>query len=44
MTQDRDDDAQWTSTDDFETSRRDFERGWEELLAEAVGWPVLRLE
>jgi hypothetical protein len=43
MTQDVDD-LVFITREDLERTRREVERAWSELLAEASGWPTIRLE
>lgn len=46
MTQDLHDDLVFCAREDLELERthRDAERAWSELLAEAAGWPTIRLD
>ena len=43
MTQDVED-LVFVTREDLERTRREAERAWSELLAEASGWPTIRLE
>ncbi|MBX3472073.1 MAG: hypothetical protein KF878_34915 [Planctomycetes bacterium] len=44
MTTDLNDDLVFISREDLEHERRERERAWSELLAEAAGWPTIRLD
>ena len=44
MTQDLHDDLVFITREDLERARRDAERAWSELLAEAAAWPTIRLD
>jgi hypothetical protein len=44
MTQDLHDDLVFITRDEIERTRRDAERAWSELLAEASQWPTIRLD
>lgn len=44
MTQDLHDDLVFITRDELERTRREVERAWSELLAEASAWPTIRLE
>lgn len=39
-----DDEMVFATSDEVESSRREIECGWSELLAEATGWPVIDLD
>lgn len=44
MTQDLHDDLVFITREELERSRREAERAWSEILAEATAWPTIRLD
>jgi hypothetical protein len=44
MTQDNQDDLVFVTREEIDACRVDLERGWNELLAEASGWPTISLD
>ena len=44
MTQDLQDDLVFLTRDEVERTRKDAERAWSDLLAEASAWPTIHLD